>query len=252
MNNSFIAAMTTASSEIHTTTETIEISLPTKIVPPVAIVILLITMLVVSLLLFIYWKRRQSSLPHLDKNHKESEENSYSSSKNSRDSSPKGGDSFDPLYDEIKLKVSSHLKEPIIKENYKSCKDEDELDDPHYSTVYSKFDDQQGQIKEEICSGFDHKKSHISCEEIKDHLCDNTPIDCTNDGKDKGESENYETHTYAIVDMKKKKTEKLKIHGSTSTQEVCTPGSDGGTPPPVPPYTPEIFSDPNVRHDERL
>ena len=236
-------------------TETTENPLTKKIVPPVAIVILMITMSVVSLFVFIYWKRRRSipSLPHLDKHHKESEENSYSSSKNSRDSSPKGAeDSFNPVYDEIKLKVSSHPKEPIIKENYKSCEDEDELDDPHYSTVYSKFDDQQGQIKEEMCSGFDHKKSHISCEEIKDHLCDNTPIDCTNDGEDKGESENYETHTYAIVDMKKKKTEELKIHGSTSTQEVCTPGSDGGTPPPVPLYTPEIFSDPNVRHDKRL
>ena len=216
-----------------------------------------------SFLLFIYWKRRGSSLPHLDKHHKESEENSYASSKNSRDSSPKGAaDSFNPVYDdEIKLKVSPHQKESVIKENYISCNDEDELNDPHYSTVYSTISEQHN--KEEVCyrsnyagnqQSKGHKNSITSREDIKDQPLshDTASINnyCANDDTDKDNSKNYETHTYALVDPKKKKTED---NMNNYHQEACTGGSDGGTPPPVPPHTPEMLlndSDLN-RHDER-
>ena len=215
-----------------------------------------------SFLLFIYWKRRGSSLPHLDKHHKESEENSYASSKNSRDSSPKGAaDSFNPVYDEIKLKVSPHQKESVIKENCKSCRDDNELDDPHYFTVYSTVSEQHK--KEEVCyrsnhagnqQSKGHKNSITSREDIKDQPLshDTASINnyCANDDTDKDKSKNYEIHTYTLVDPKKKKTED---NMNNYHQEACTPGSDGGTPPPVPPHTPEMLlndSDPN-RHDER-
>ena len=216
----------------------------------IAVVILFIAMLI---LFFTYWKRRQSSLPYLDKHHKESEENSYSSSKNSRDSSPKGGDSFNPVYDEIKLKHSHHTT------NYQSCTVDDKLNDLHYSAiVYSKVGSEQN--KKTVCCGSNHACSqlskncqtiHVSGEEIKDDQShDNTSINCTNNVIDNTNSENYETHTYAVVDMKKKKTEDTKI------QELCAENytdSDGGTPPPVPPHTPEMFTndnDSNTRHDE--
>ena len=228
-------------------------------VPVIVIVVGLFIIAIASLSFFIYWKRRRSSLPHLDKHHKESEENSYSSSKNSRDSSPKGGDSFNPVYDEIKLKVYSHPREPIKKSNrddYISCNDDDELDYPHYSTVYSKVSDQQNKEHEccrpnHTCTQLSrgHKNSNISHEEIEDQsYYDHPSINSTNDHIDKDKSEHFETHTYALVDPKKKKTE-----DSTNTNEACTPGSDGGTPPPLPPHTPEMLlndSDPN-RHDER-
>ena len=218
-----------------------------------ALVILFVAMSVMSLFFFIYWKRRQSSLPHLDKHHKESEENSYSSSKNSRDSSPKGRDSFNPVYDEIKLKHSQRTT------NYKSCteSDDDKLNDLHYSIVYSKVGSEQN--KTAVCCGSNHACSqlsknsqtfHVFSEEIKDQSHENASINCTNDVIDNSNSENYETHTYALVDMKKKKTEDVKI------QELCVENytdSGGGTPPPVPPHTPEMFtndSDSNTRHDE--
>ena len=219
-----------------------------------------------SLWLFIYWKRRRSSLPHLDKHHKESEENSYSSSKNSRDSSPKGGDSFNPVYDEIKLKVSSYPRESVIKVNSKSCRDEDELDDPHYSTVYDhpEADDEQNKKEVEVFCGSVHactklsnnsNKTRISCEEVRDQSHDNMSIKCTNNDIDKGKSERFETHTYASVDVKKKKGKDMNVDESNGTQEACTLGGDGGTPPPVPPHTPEMLlndSDTNKRHGERL
>ena len=210
-----------------------------------------------SLLFLIYWKRRKSSLLHLDKHHKESEENSYSSSKNSRDSSPKGGDSFDPVYDEIKLKSSSHRNKSakaMNTENVKPCTDEDEHNDPHYSMVSSKAGSQYS--KEAVPSGFDqgyskpHQKSHTSCEKISNHPNDPASMNDI----DKGESEKYETHTYASVDVKKKKSENIKIHECNHLQEVCTPDSGGGTPPAVPPHTPEMLlndSNPNSSQDER-
>ena len=59
-----------------------------------------------------------------------------------------------------------------------------------------------------------------------------------------------QTHSqlYTSVDTKKK-TEAMKIHECTNDypQQVCAtdnPDSDGGTPPPVPPHTPEmLFND---------
>ena len=104
----------------------------------------------------------------------------------------------------------------------------------------------------------DQRKSHLSCEEITDQLEENTSIKYTNnDNIDKGNSENYETHTYASVDVKRKKSEDIKIQECNHPQEVCTinyPDRDGGTSPPVPPHTPEMLlkdSDSNTRHDER-
>ena len=54
-------------------------------------------------------------------------------------------------------------------------------------------------------------------------------------------------YTYASVDTKKK-TEAMKIHGCRSTsnypKHVCAtdnPDSDIGTPPPVPPHTPQMY-----------
>ena len=220
----------------------------THTVPPWTIILstVLVSVIVVSFIIiataslsfFIYRKRRRSSLPHLDKHHKESEENSYSSSKNSRDSSPKGGDSFNPVYDEIKLKVSSHSREPIKKsntDNYKSCNDI-ELDDPHlvFSSVYSKVNDYQHNKEDEY-----RRLNHTCTQLSRGHK---------NSNIDKDKSENYETHTYALVVPKKKKTE-----NSTNANEACTLGSDGGTPPPLPPHTPEMLlndSDSN-RHGER-
>ena len=237
-----------------------------KVAITIVTVILLIIISIVSLLFFIYWKRKQFSLPNLDKNHKESEENSYSSSKNSRDSSPKGGDSFNPVYDEIKLKVSSHLKESVInKENYNLCNDADELDDPHYSTVndHPEADDEHNK-EAEVCCGSVHactkpsnnsNKTRMSCEEVRDQSHDNMSIKCTNNDIDKGKSERFETHTYAAVDVKKKKTKDMNVDEPNCTQQACSLGGDGGTPPPVPPHTPEMLlndSDTNKRHGERL
>ena len=139
-------------------------------------------------------------------------------------------------------------------ENVKSHNDEDEHNDPHYSMVSSKVGSQYS--KEAVPSGFDqgysepHQKSHPSCEKINNHLNDAASMNDI----DKGESENYETHTYASVDVKKKRTEDTNIHECNHPQEVCTPDSDRGTPPPVPPHTPEMFlndSNPNSSQDER-
>ena len=225
----------------------------------VAIVALLITISIVSLLFYIiYWKRRGSSLPHLDKHHKESEENSYSSSKNSRESSPKGEDSFNSVYDEIKLKHFSHgnISVEVVDVVNKSWKDGNKIDNQQYSAVYSKVSDQHCDNEEAVSRG-----SNLTCTQLSKNyeetndwpkLNDNSSIISNNDDIDKGKSENSEAHTYALVDMKKKKTEDTKI------QEICTENytdSDGGTPPPVPPHTPEMLlndGDSNTSHNERV
>ena len=205
-----------------------------------------------SLLFFIYWKRRQSSLPHLDKHHKESGENSYSSSKNSRDSSPKGAvDSFNPVYDEIKLKGSQVCQNDLIKmvntnTPHKKCCNNEKHDDPHYSTVF----DQSNKGIIYCGSNSNCNQKALSCEE-KSQL-NNA---CTNGEPDKVNSREYETHTYALVDMKKK-SEEQKVHECNLPQEVHVHAmehsdSDGGTPPPVPPHTPEMFQNDGGRHDER-
>ena len=195
---------------------------------------------------------------HLDKHHKESEENSYASSKNSRDSSPKGVDSFNPVYDEIKLKVTSDQKELtkiLTMENYKSCGDSLK-DDPHYSTVHSKVGDQRNKDSEAVhcesdpaCTKLskDYEKSHSFSEDIEDQPHDAASTNYnTNHDIGKNKSENFENHAYALVDMKKK-IEKKKVNECDYSQGVCTinysqTGSDGGTPPPaVPPHTPEML-----------
>ena len=138
----------------------------------------------------------------------------------------------------------------------KSWKDGNKIDNQQYSAVYSKVSEQHCDNEEAVPSG-----SNLTCTQLsKNHeetndwpkFNDNSSINSNNDDTDKGKSENYETHTYALVDMKKKKTEDTKI------QEMCAENytdSGGGTPPPVPPHTPEMFtndSDSNTSHNERV
>ena len=220
---------TSPTSEAPTVTE--DVIIPTVLVS--VIVFSIIT--TASLSFLIYWKRRQSSLPHLDKHNKESEENSYSSSKNSRDSSPKGGDSFDPLYDEIKLEV--HQNKAVDKENYKCSIDEDKNIDPNYSFVDSKASCQDSQ--ELVNSSVKvPTKSHRCSEDNEDQPND----DCTTEKLKESKSKEYETHTYSLVDVKKKKeNEHMKAHECNYPYEASKQDSNRGTPPPVPPHTPEMY-----------
>ena len=133
--------MTTAS------TTTIRIVLPVSLV---FVLVLLIIIPVVCISYYLIYKRRQStSLLKLTKPHKESEENSYTSSDHNHEFSFKQSDSPDPGCDVIHLKEVA-LKSLQVDNSSKSSKENPSKDD--YSTICSSDSDTHKTTSSDILS----------------------------------------------------------------------------------------------------
>ena len=111
------------------------------IIPVTTIVptIVAISILMIVILIWIYYRKRQIALINLTKYHKESDENSYTSSKHSHESESK---SPDPEYDVIKInpatdKFEFKSKLDILCQEYSSVQSNEEDWDcgPMYSSV---------------------------------------------------------------------------------------------------------------------
>ena len=219
--------------------------------------VITISLLITVVLIVICYRKRQMTLINLTKHCKESDENSYTSSKHSCDS---GSKSPDPEYDAIKINPSTDKLEAYFEKSKSdiSCqvcssvhsnvlKHEEDWDcGPMYSSV-------------DTNAGSPHKIGDFNANsgiytDIESHN-EVSAADTTDDNISAGNSLTHKNidanteynsvkpHIYADVDVKKKKANK-EHENETSNKLVCEGDEDSGegsTPPPVPPQTTEML-----------
>ena len=194
-----------------------------------------ITLLIIVVLTVIYCRKRQTALINLTKHHKESVENSYTSSKHSHES---GSKSPDPEYDVIKInpstdKLEAHsvkTKSDILCQAYSSVqsnvlKHEEDWDcGPMYSSV-------------DTNTGGPHKIGDFTVNEVNaDDITDKIIPSSSNSQSIAADTEDnsVKLHIYAKVDVKKKKANR-------DHKNEIEDSDEGSIPPPVPPQTTEML-----------
>ena len=224
------------------------------IIPVTTIVptIVAISILMIVILIWIYYRKRQIALINLTKYHKESDENSYTSSKHSHESESK---SPDPEYDVIKInpatdKFEFKSKLDILCQEYSSVQSNEE--DWDCGPMYSSVDTNAGSphkigdfnVNSAIYTDIE---SHIkvNAHDVTDNIIipsnGNSPI-CQGTAA-ATEDNSVKPHIYAEVDVKKKKAN--KDHENEISKEFVVKGDENNdeesTPPPVPPQTTEML-----------
>ena len=224
------------------------------IVPTIVVIILLM----IVILILIWYRKRRTALINLTKHHKESDENSYTSSKHSHES---GSKSPDPEYDVIKInpstdKLEAHFvksKTDILFQKCSSVKSNvlKHEEDWDCGPMYSSVDTNAGSphkirdfnVKSAIYTTIE---SHIevNADSIKDNNIPsnaNSPTCQSSDART--EDNSVKPHIYAEVDVKMKKAN--KDHENEISKELAIKGDEdsdeGFTPPPIPPQTTEIL-----------
>ena len=217
-----------------------------------------VLIIITVVLILICCRKRQTALINLTKHHKESDENSYTSSKHSHKSDSK---SPDPEYDVININPSTDKLEAHFVESKSdtSCqvyslvqsnvlKHEEDWDcGPIYSSVETNagsphkiedfnvnsamFTDIESHIEinaDDIITTSNNNSNSQTCQSIDADTVDNS----------------VKPHIYAEVDVKKKKAN--KDHDNEISKEFVVKGDqdsdEGSTPPPVPPQTTEMLS----------
>ena len=238
-----ILSSTTMMSSTTHSDDNSEIVVTAIVVPTIVIISLLI---IAIILILICYRKRQRSLINLTKHHKESDENSYTSSKHSHES---GSKSPDPEYDVIKINPSTDKLEAHFVKS-KSCqvyssvqsnvrKYEEGWDcGPMYSSV-----DTNAGSPHKIGDFNVNSATYIDTESHNELSAADTTDNIIS--TDAATENNYSVkpHIYTEVDVKKKKAN--KDHENEISKEFAVKGDEdsdeGSTPPPVPPQTTEML-----------
>ena len=215
--------------------------------------IIVASVVIIVVLILICCRRRQTILINLTKHHKQSDENSYTSSKHSHES---GSESPDPEYDVIKNNRSTDKlearfvksKPDILCQEYSSVqsniiKDEEDWDcGPMYSSVDTNAGNPHkiGDFNVNSAIYIDIE-SHIevNADDITDNIIpsnSSTPTRRSNDAAP--ENNSVKLHIYAEVVVNKKEVHKNEISIIVKGDEDS---DEGSTPPPVPPQTTEML-----------
>ena len=220
--------------------------------------IVAISVLIIVVSILIWYRKRRTVLINLTKHHKESDENSYTSSKHSHES---GSKSPDPEYDVIKINSSNDKlesrfiksKSDILCLEYSSVqsnvlKHEEDCDcGPMYSSVDTNAGSPHkiGDFNANSATYTDIQ-SHIevNADDITDKIIPSNGDSPTHQNNDAATEDNsVKPHTYAEIDIKNKKAN--KDHKNVISKEFAVKGDEdsdeGSTPPPVPPQTTEMF-----------
>ena len=214
------------------------------ITAPATVVSTMVTIcvLIIVVLILICCRKRRTTLINLTKHHKESDENSYTSSKHSHES---GSKLPDPEYDVIKINPSTDKLEAHFVKS-KSCqvyssvqsnilKHEEDWDcGPMYSSVDTNAGSPHkiGDFNVNSATYTDIESyTEVNADDITDKII---PISGNSQSIDADtDNNNVKPHIYAEVDVKKKKANK--------DHENEIEDSDEGSPPPVPPQTTEML-----------
>ena len=254
-----MASTVTTKNEQCSCRDCCDIIIPVTIIVPT---IVAISILMIVILILIWYRKRQTALINLTKHHKESDENSYTSSKHSYES---GSKSPDPEYDVIKInpstdKLEAHFvksKSDISCRVYSSVQSnilthEEDWDCGH-GPMYSSVDTKVGSphkigdfnVQSAIYTDI---KSHIevNADDITDNIIPSNCNSLTHQSIDTAtitEDNSVKPHTYAEIDVKQKKAN--KDHENDFSKEFAVKGDEdsdeGSTPPPVPPQTTEML-----------
>ena len=227
------------------------------VIIPVMTIVPTIVAISLVILILIWCQKRQTALINLTKHHKESDENSYTSSKHSHES---GSKSPDPEYDVIKInpstdKLEAHLvksKSDTSCQAYSSVqsnilKHEEDWDcGPMYSSVDTNAGSPHkiGDFSVNSAKYTDiESHTEINADDITNNIIvpvlsnDSSLTHQSNDAHTKDNSVN--PHIYAEVDIKKKKDCKNEFDLAVKEDEDS---DEGSTPPPVPPQTTEMLA----------
>ena len=206
------------------------------------VAISLLTIIIVVLIL-IWYRKRRTALINLTKHHKESDGNSYTSSKHSHKS---GSKSPDPEYDVIKInpstdKLEAHFiksKSDISCQVYSSVQSNvfKHEEDWNCGPMYSSVDADAGsphKIGDFNVNSAIYNDIQSHNEVNADDTTDNIPSNGNSQTIDaETEDNSVKPQTYAEVDINKKKAKK---DYENKIDEGCS------TPPPVPPQTTEML-----------
>ena len=213
--------------------------------------IVAISLLIIVVLILLCCRKRREALINLTKHHKESDENSYTSSKHSHVSDSK---SPDPEYDVIKInsstdKLEAHFVKDISCQVYSSVKsdvlkyEEDWNCGPMYSSVDTNAGSPHkiGDFNINSATYSDIESHHaVNADDITDNITPSNGdslIRRSNDAAPGPENNSVKPHIYTKVDVKKK-----KVHKNENSIVKGDEDSDvGSTPPPVPPQTTEML-----------
>ena len=220
----------------------------------VASVMITISLLIIVVLILIWYRKRRTALINLTKHHKESDENSYTSSKHSHES---GSKSPDPEYDVIKINPSTDkLKVHSVKSKsaiscqvYSSVqsnvlKHEEDWDcGPMYSSVDTNAGSPHkiGDFNVNSTLYTDIESHKTSIDDITDNI---SSVNGQSNATDV-EDNSAQPHIYAEVDVKTKKVN--QEHKNTISKESTAERDEDlysdevSTPPPVPPQTTEML-----------
>ena len=209
------------------------------IIAPATVVSTMVTICVVIIvvLILICCRKRRTVLINLTKHRKESDENSYTSSKHSHES---GSKSPDPEYDVIKInpstdKLEAHFvksKSDISCQVYSSVqsnilKHEEDWDcGPMYSSV-----DTNAGSPHKIEDFNVNSATYTDIESYTEVNADDKIIPSSGNSQSidaDTDNNNVKPHIYAEVDIKKKKANK-------DHENEIEDSDEGSTPPPVPP-----------------
>ena len=234
------------------------------IIPVTTIVstLVAISVIIIVVLILIWYRKRRTAPIDLTKHRKESDENSYTSSKHSHES---GSKSPDPEYDVIKInpstdKLEAHFvksKSDISCQVFSSVQSnilthEEDWDCGH-RPMYSSADTKVGSphkigdfnVQSAVYTDI---KSHIevNTDDITDNIIPSNGNSSTHQSIDTAtitEDNSVKPHTYAEIDVKQKKAN--KEYENEISKEVAVKGDEdgdeGSTPPPVPPQTTEML-----------
>ena len=211
--------------------------------------VLAISLFIIVVLILIWYRKRQTNLT---KHHKESDENSYTSSQHSHESDSKLPD---PEYDVIKINPSSDKLEThsVKTKSDTSCqayssvqsnvlKHEEDWDcGPMYSSVDTNAGSPHKIGDFNVNSAiYNDIQSHIEVNAESDGTTDNTIPSNGNSKSDAADTEDnsVKPHIYAEVDVKKKKDHKNEFDLAVKGDEDSEYRS---APPPVPPQTIEML-----------
>ena len=203
--------------------------------------VLAISLLIIVVLILICYRQRQTALINLTKHHKESDENSYTSSKHSHES---GSKSPDPEYDVIKINPSTDKLEALdiscqLSVQFNVLKHEEDLDcRPMHSSV-----DTNAGGPHKIGDFNANSAIYTDIESYTEVNTDNITDIVNNHQSINADTEDHSVkpHIYAEVDVKKKKAN----NDHENEIEIAVKGDkdsdEGSTPPPVPPQTTEML-----------
>ena len=224
---------------MSSTTHSDEIIAAATVVPTIVIISLLI---IAIILILICYRKRQRSLINLTKHHKESDENSYTSSKHSHES---GSKSPDPEYDVIKINPSTDkLEAHFVKSKSDNSsvqsnvlKHEEDWDcGPMYSSVDTNAGSPHkiGDLNINSATYIDaESRIELSAADTTDNII----------STDAATENNCSVKLYTKVDIKKEKVN--KDHENEISKEFAVNGDEdsdeGSTPPPIPPQTTEML-----------